>query len=236
MNERIRDDVDLSQLKGPITHGPFANPMLQAIIRKYGKGAFGRSSACMEFETFLQYIRAGRTDGTCLEIGTFHGITALILSQYFEHVICVTKEDAGAKPMKHELVKFLGLKNIEFHDITDNSQKKPLVDSLQFDFCYQDGDHTNDTLTDFDLVKRCGNVLFHEYWPLQPPVWNLVNSLPQEQVQRAAIDSFAFWSTEPRQNPLWEYHERTGTWNSKVPSELDEGALDILKKHTSIDS
>lgn len=196
MNERIQNDTDLSQLVGPIVSGPFSNPALSAIMRKYGKTAFGRSSACMEFEHFLRMIRAGRTDGVCLEIGTFHGITAIILSQYFDRVVCVTKEDDGAIPLKHELVNFLGVKNITFHDIKSNAEKPALINGLAFDFCYQDGDHTNDTLTDFELVKRCGNVLFHEYWPLQPPVWNLVNSLPQNEIVRAAHDCFAFWCRE----------------------------------------
>ena len=43
------------------------------------------------------------------------------------------------------------------------------------------------------LVKRCGRVLFHEYWPLQPPVWNLVNSLPVDEVTRAQFDCLAYW-------------------------------------------
>ncbi len=196
MNERILNDVDLSQLNGDITHGAFSNPNLQKIIRKFGKVAFGRSSACMEFESFLRQIRAGRTDGTCLEIGTFHGISAIVLSQYFDNVVCVTIEDAGAKIIFPQLVSFLGIKNIQYCNVKDNGEKARLIDQLGFDFCYQDGDHTNDTLTDFELVKRCGNVLFHEYWPLQPPVWNLVNSLPQNEIVRASVDSFAFWSRQ----------------------------------------
>jgi hypothetical protein len=68
-----------------------------------------------------------------------------------------------------------------------------LARDRQFDFCYSDGDHTHDTYTDFDLVKRCGKVLLHEYWPIQPPVWNLVNSLPANEVVRAAYDCFAYW-------------------------------------------
>jgi len=56
-----------------------------------------------------------------------------------------------------------------------------------------DGDHTNDTEEDFGLVKSCGRVLFHEYWPLQPAVWNLVNSLPKNEVISANYDCLAYW-------------------------------------------
>jgi hypothetical protein len=192
MNERIMPDVDLSELKGDITFGPFSNPHLNAVLKHFGKIAFGRSSACMEFESFLRQIGAGGK--TCLEIGTFHGITAVVLSQFFERVICVSIDDPNAKLLKHQIVKFLGITNISFYDAKTNAEKAAFVNAADFDFCYQDGDHTNDTPSDFALVKRCGRVLFHEYWPLQPPVWNLVNSLPQDEITRAQFDCFAMWT------------------------------------------
>lgn len=194
MNERILPDVDLSELKGEITFGPFSNPRLNAVLKHFGKTAFGRSSACMEFESFLQSIsRGGRLGKTCLEIGTFHGITAVVLSQFFDQVLCVSVDDPNAKLLKEDIIHFLGIKNIAFHDARDNAEKAAFIKAATFDFCYQDGDHTNDTPADFALVKHCGRVLFHEFWPLQPPVWNLVNSLPQHEVTRAQFDCLAYW-------------------------------------------
>lgn len=203
MNERILADADVSEIVGEITRGPFSNTLMKRVLKHYGKKAFGRSSACMEFESFLLEIIAGpdRWDGnwdyhsaTCLEIGTFHGITAILLSQYFDHVYCVSIDEMPV--MKRELVDFLDIKNISFYDAKDNADKAAFVNALKFDFCYQDGDHTHDTLTDFDLVKRCGRVLFHEYWPLQPSVWNLVNSLPAAEVCRAQFDCLAYWEKQ----------------------------------------
>jgi hypothetical protein len=178
-------------LKGDIEYGAFANPMLKAVLKHFGKPAFARSSACMEFESFLRRIGAGGK--TCLEIGTYHGITAVILSQFFERVVCVSVDNDPKTLLKHHIVDFLGIKNIEFHDVKNNAQKHKIVSALDFDFCYSDGDHTHDTHTDFELVERCGRVLFHEYWPIQVPVWNLVNSLPQDEVTRADFDCFAYW-------------------------------------------
>lgn len=201
MNERIVADADLSELKGEITFGPFSNPRLNAVLKRFGKVAFGRSSACMEFESFLQTIMRERIsrggmmlhDMTCLEIGTFHGITAVVLSQFFRRVLCVSIDDPNAKLLKTDIVNFLGIKNIAFYDAKDNREKAAFVRAAKFDFCYQDGDHTNDTPADFALVKHCGRVLLHEYWPLQPPVWNLVNELPQDEVTRAQFDCLAYW-------------------------------------------
>lgn len=199
LNERIRADDGPEQVAGEITFGPFASPLMNAIFKRFGKAAFGRSSACAEFESFLRAILARRSPlasdrligNTCLEIGTFHGITAILLSQFFERVVCVSIDEMPV--MKREIVSYLGIKNIAFYDAKDNAEKARFIHALHFDFCYQDGDHTNDTQTDFELVKRCGRVLFHEYWPLQPPVWNLVNSLPQSEVTRANFDCLAYW-------------------------------------------
>lgn len=203
MNERIVADGVVEQIKGDVLTGPFSNVRLNAILKQFGKEAFGRSSACMEFEHFLQQLvnERWRAEGdheyplgrTCLEIGTFHGITAVVLSQFFERVLCVSVDEDPSRLFKHKIMKFLGITNVSFFDAKNNKEKSAFVNAAQFDFCYQDGDHTNDTHEDFALVKRCGRVLFHEYWPLQPPVWNLVNSLPQDEVTRAQFDCLAYW-------------------------------------------
>jgi len=202
LNERIRDEGAEEQIVGEITFGSFSSPLMNKIFKRFGKAAFGRSSACAEFESFLNVdliAAKERWDGepkyplgkVCLEIGTFHGITAVLLSQFFERVVCVSIDEMPV--MKREIVDYLGIKNIAFYDAKDNAEKARFVHALDFDFCYQDGDHTHDTYTDFELVKRCGRVLFHEYWPLQPPVWNLVNSLPEDEVTRARFDCLAYW-------------------------------------------
>lgn len=179
------------KVAGDISFGAFSNPSLKKILRKFGKNAFARSSACMEFEAFLRRINA--RGKCCVEIGTFYGITAVVLSQFFDRVVCVSLDVPEALQQKHEIVRYLGIKSIRFFDVANNVGKRKLIQQLDFDFAYSDGDHAHDARSDFDLVKRCGRVLFHEYWPLQPPVWNLVNALPQSEVTRAAFDCFAYW-------------------------------------------
>jgi hypothetical protein len=185
-------------------HGPIAgNPLLLKVLKKFGPRAFARSSACMEFASFLDRIRAGsklfRSPARrCLEIGTYHGITAVVLSQYFDEVICISVDDDPSKLLKYDIVEHLGIDNIVFHDVARNRDKRKLIADLEFDFAFSDGDHTNDTEYDFALVERCGRVLFHEFWPLQPAVWNLVNRLPRNEVTRAAHDCFAYWERKER--------------------------------------
>lgn len=191
MNERIIDDGDTELIIGDITHGAFSNYYMKKLLGHYGKTIFGRASVCMEFEAFLKVIKAGGK--CCLEIGTFNGISAVILSQFFDKVICVSVDKIDDRKKKYDVFKFLGITNIQCFDVDTNKEKDDLIKKLEFDFCYQDGDHTRDTRSDFELVKRCKRVLFHEAWPLQAPVWNLINSLPQDEVTWAQYDALAYW-------------------------------------------
>lgn len=185
-------------LKGPVLTGPFSSPLMSKILERFGKRAFARSSACMEFEAFLKRIGAG--GGTCLEIGTYHGITAVLLSQYFDRVVCVSVDNDPGSLLKHEIVKFLGIQNIEFHDCQNNEEKAKIIGRLKFDFCYSDGDHTHDARSDWDLVKHCGRVLQHEAWPLAASVWNLLNELPKDEVVWGYADCFAYWCRKDLQH------------------------------------
>lgn len=157
-----------------------------SLYQTFGAGIFRRSSIFHNLNRFL--IKNNIKGKTCLEIGTFHGITAVVLSRYFEHVISVDVLDSK---YKQPVLDHLGIKNVEFRLVADNTAKAELVKNLKFDFAYMDGDHENDTRLDWELTKGCGTVLFHEYWQEQPPVWDLVNSLPQHEVKIAGC--LALW-------------------------------------------
>lgn len=189
MTERIIGDVQ---------YGALANPMLNAVLKEFGPEAFRRCSVMMEFEHFLRRIAPpkGGKDGRrtcCLEIGTYNGISAIVLSQYFDRVVCVSVDERPGELLKHRIVKYLGIDNIRFFDCKDNDAKKAVVQQLDFDFCYMDGDHANDTYADWEMVRHCGKVLLHEVWPLQPKSWALAESLPKGELLRAQFDCLAFW-------------------------------------------
>lgn len=151
------------------------DPQLASVFKKYGADAFRRSSAVeAEFETL---IKRGNFGGKrCVEIGTYNGMTAIVLSRYFKEVVSF---DVFPHTIKHTIVNDLGITNIRFFDVKNNTEKAEIIRGLDFDGAYVDGNHDLDTETDFALVERCGQVLFHEYWQTQMPVWNLVNRLRQ---------------------------------------------------------
>lgn len=153
------------------------DPILAKAWQHFGGGIFRRSSIFHGLGKFLaeQEVRGSR----CFEIGTWNGLTAAILSRHFDEVVTV---DVAHNEQKHEILNFLGVKNVRCIDIIDNIEKMRVAASLDFDFAYLDGDHANDTESDFAMVKHCGRVLFHECWPHQDPVWRLVNLLPDQEV------------------------------------------------------
>lgn len=161
------------------------NPKMKAVYDKFGWRAFRRSSVVHGLEKLLadNKIRGRR----CYEIGTWNGLTAAVLSQFFKEVVTV---DIVHNPEKHQILDFLGIKNVRCIDLQRNYAKN--VDGLEIDCAFLDGDHAADTEDDFDLVKHCGRVIFHEVWPWQSPVWDLVNSLPKEEVTRGGF-CFALW-------------------------------------------
>ena len=79
--------------------------------------------------------------------------------------------------------------------IKNEAEKEAFLNKLDFDFCYMDGDHFHYTYSDWMMIRKCGRVLFHEYWPKQYAVWELVNSLPHEQFEYDGKKlHYAYWS------------------------------------------
>lgn len=157
------------------------------LYRTYGAGIFRRSSVFHGLDAFLKQNKVrGRL---CFEVGTWNGLTAVVLSRYFEQVVSI---DIAHNKEKYAVIHHLRRKNIKCIDINDNSEKGALAKKYNFDFAYLDGNHENDTLLDWGLVKHCGRVLFHEAWPHQKPVWELVQSLPNGHVIHGD-DGIALW-------------------------------------------
>lgn len=150
---------------------------LLKVYQKFGGSPFRRSSVFHGLARFLRQCEV--RGGTCFEIGTWNGLTAAVLSRFFDQVVTV---DIAHNELKHEILSHLGITNVKCVDIRDNDHKAQVAKRLEFDFAYLDGDHANDTESDWELTKGCRHILFHEVWPFQDPVWRLVNQLPYQQV------------------------------------------------------
>lgn len=164
------------------------DPYLLAAFQKFGASIVRRSSVFHGLDRFLS--ERGIRGRRCFEVGTWNGLTAAVLSRYFDEVVTV---DIAHNDIKREVLAHLGITNVVCVDIKDNAEKaKVWKRSGPFDFAYLDGDHAHDTQDDFDLVEPCGRVLFHECWPWQKSVWELVHQLPREEVAHGGL-GLALW-------------------------------------------
>ena len=163
------------------------DPDLLKVYQQFGGSVFRRSSVFHGLGRFLSSMEV--RGKTCFEVGTWNALTSIVLSKFFDKVVTV---DIAHNDIKRDIIKALGITNIECIDIADNAEKARVAAAYKFDFAYLDGDHANDTFTDFELVKHCGRVLFHEVWPHQEPVWNLVHSLPGDEVEHGGF-GLALW-------------------------------------------
>lgn len=153
------------------------SPDLMSVYQRFGAGVLRRSSVFHGLERFLRENNI--TGERCFEIGTWNGLTAVILSRFFREVVSV---DIAHNDLKHDVLRHLGIGNVRCIDITSNDEKRRIAERLTFDFAYVDGNHAEDTADDWEMTKKAGRVLFHEAWPFQEPVWGLVHQLPPDEV------------------------------------------------------
>lgn len=176
----------------------------QKIIDIYGAGYLRRSAINIEGgEAAFAWALEGKGYENVLEIGTYRGVSAAVMAQYCEQVITIDlvhgrREQLNETFKVGEFWQSLGIDNIHHIRVIDEYEKARMIDGADFDFAFVDGAHDETVWDDFQMVKRCGRVLFHDYNddgdPAHAHVLDLVRSLPPEEVQTMGI--FALWQRE----------------------------------------
>lgn len=128
-----------------------------------------------------------------LEIGTARGMSALILAHWADvvHTIDIYHSkwipeifiEAGVEGRVVPIV------------VADDKEKAKVIQELTFEMANLDGDHTRAAVQlDFDLAKRCGLLLFHDY-PQAYPGADGVGWVLGRQKDGIVIDRtpFAWW-------------------------------------------
>lgn len=175
--------------------------MKDRIVSLYGDGILKKSAISIrDGYGVLESIFADGYFSNILEIGTYKGIGAACLSQWCEKVFTVDliqgrMENNQENFDREEFWDSLGCKNIDLFLVKDNIEKSSLIQTLDFDIAFIDGGK-DDIAEDFEMVKHCGHVLFHDYddrgQPALNKVYDFVNSLPKEKV--TITDIFALWT------------------------------------------
>lgn len=182
--------------------------MHDRIVALYGRHALKRSILSIrEGAGVMEHFLAGRGVRTALEIGTYRGVGAAEISQFVERVVTVDLhqgrlEQLGEQWDRRAFWRSLGIENIELHLVKDDAEKAEFVRGLDFDFAFVDGAHDARVRDDFELVKRCGRVLFHDVDSRGKPeldhVYNFVMSLPAHELEQR--DIFALWTDSSRRS------------------------------------
>lgn len=125
--------------------------------------------------------------GTIVEIGTFCGATAAYMAQFANIVHTFDIRLSYDEPIWEKL----GLANkIKFHCVKGRDDIKKIIENIKFDFAFIDGAHKyEDTKADFELVKRCGRVLFHDVnHPRFPGVSKFI-----DEIGTRRLDKLGYW-------------------------------------------
>jgi hypothetical protein len=133
-----------------------------------------------------------------VEIGTHQGVSAVLLAEYAKEVHTI---DVTDYPDRTNIWHRFGTKNVIFHLIKDDKEKAKILKNLEFDFAFVDGRHGDTAaIDDFNLVKHCGRVLFHDYHKgfdydnIRSCVVRAVDSITDGHIYRC--EPFAYWTKE----------------------------------------
>ena len=140
----------------------------------------------LDFRIVCQILKIN----TAVEIGTFWGATAAYMAQFANKVI--TFDIRNLYDLK--TWQKLGLADkIEFYLVKDRNEIKKILENVNFDFAFIDDDHSASGVREsFEIVKRCGRVLFHDIeHPKFPGVSKFI-----DEIGARRLDRNGYWEAE----------------------------------------
>ncbi len=176
-----------------MTAPPFLNSLIARLSDRFGPEVLDASAAvhCGREVVARQLARLRRYRlGTVVEIGTRHGVMAAVFARLAERVVTI---DLHASPLVADVLACAGAANVLALRVRSDAAKALLLDGLDFDLAFIDGDHTvAGAALDFEHTRRCGRLLFHDYAdPGFHGVTDFVDSLDEGTVICDA--PFAWW-------------------------------------------
>lgn len=135
---------------------------------------------------------------TIVEIGTYKGESAAILARYCDKVITIDVDESNRDDQIGLWVQEGVVRKIQRVVMYSSIYRRRWLEKTDFDFAFIDGSHLWENVErDFEDTKKCGCVLFHDYWQEDgghPDVRAFVDTLSPS----ATIDiPFALWQKTP---------------------------------------
>ena len=167
-------------------------PLAQRVIDLTGTESMLYRSAVQprHEDTFRQLMRRGYPGhGAIVEVGTFWGVSTVLLCDYAEHVITL---DPAKRPQKYDIWKHFGVADkIEYR----KGGVELLTPDEEYTMAFVDGDHSRESVErDFEAVRGCGRVLFHDYCDTFKGVRDAVNGIKGGLL--CVAKPFALWLSD----------------------------------------
>lgn len=177
--------------------------LTKKIVEKYGERFLKQSAIRLrDGDSRILSLIGGKHYKTIIEIGTYRGISTAFLSEYCDRIvtidICALPEEI--REWREQLWDDLEIKNIVTHNIFQDEEKRGIIEKEEFDLAFVDGGHSVDSVRrDFEFVRHCGKVLFHDYGHIGPDggerqgndVKKFIDSLTQGKF--TSNDIFMLW-------------------------------------------
>lgn len=176
--------------------------LLERITEKFGRDGLHWSCLQMDGERILtemvkQHPDAGKRPLNIVEIGTHYGVSACILSRWGD---VETFDIEHFEQMKTVIESFQGQYGIvEYVEADPDVLREIIKGRIQYaDIAFVDGGHTYaDIAADFNAVKSCGHVIFHDYTVAAhyPGVVKFIDELAEKNPSEVLrVEPFALWS------------------------------------------
>lgn len=180
------------------------SPFVKELEKEFGK-EIGVCS-CIFFERDLRYFLDKIKPKRFVDIGTYKGLSAGFIAKYYADIVYTFDIDRGKGltgrgligkcgqkelEIRYEIWDYLGVKDkIREFIIKPGIQyqgKKNILSQIKFDMALLDGNHEYKFVKeDFGLVRRCGAVLFDDYFWVQGDnvrifIWEL--AMKEKQIE-----------------------------------------------------
>jgi len=152
----------------------------EKLIEKFGNIINQHSCVYLDDgENVLRELVKKCNPDTVIEIGTYQGVSAAVISGSAKKVYTIDIKDF---PLRLKIWRHLQLKNISYYLVKNNKEKEEKIKKIfkteKVDLCFIDGEHSKgQPPIDFEMVKECKNILFHDYNPAFSEVYALCNKI-----------------------------------------------------------
>lgn len=160
------------------------------VIRGSAAGLYKVNGQIIRTESIYRKFLNDIDINMAVEIGTWRGLSTAILAHYANGVVTI---DITAHQVSWFLWVYAGVESKIMPVIIESEdEKRQICENLDFDFAFIDAEHKYDNAKiDFECVKKCGRVLFHDYSDGFPGIKRFVDELPKNEI--TVIEPFAYW-------------------------------------------